>query len=111
MEKKIRDDLDAAEGRRLWDGDEEGEEDPLFLLLQQFGSLLRSEAFPSLLYARGEWVYEEGGKGSGSLFIFIVDVLRRLTDYVFFASFINVNVDIDIMAPPSLTNPAYLLFL
>ena len=50
MEKRIRDDLDAAEGRRLWDGD--GEEDPLFMLLQQFGSLLRSEAFPSLLYVR-----------------------------------------------------------
>ena len=26
MEKRIRDDLDAAEGRRLWDGEEEGEE-------------------------------------------------------------------------------------
>ena len=50
MEKRIRDDLEAAEGRRLWD--EEGEEDPLFMLLQQFGSLLRSEAFPSLLYVR-----------------------------------------------------------
>jgi hypothetical protein len=53
MEKRIRDDLDAAEGRRLWEGDEEGdEEDPLFMLLQQFGSLLRSEAFPALLYVR-----------------------------------------------------------
>ena len=47
-----RDDLDAAEGRRLWDREEEGEEDPLFMLLQQFGSLLRSEEFPSLLYVR-----------------------------------------------------------
>lgn len=51
MEKRIRDDLDAAEGRRLWD-EEGGEDDPLFMLLQQFGSLLRSEAFPSLLYVR-----------------------------------------------------------
>ena len=56
MEKRIRDDLDAAEGRRLWEEEgeeEEGEEeDPLFMLLQQFGSLLRMEAFPSLLYVR-----------------------------------------------------------
>lgn len=55
MEKRIRDDLEAAEGRRLWDDGEEQEqqeEDPLFMLLQQFGSLLRSEAFPSLLYVR-----------------------------------------------------------
>ena len=46
MEKRIQDVLDAAEG------EEEGKENPLFMLLQQFGSLLRSKAFPSLLYVR-----------------------------------------------------------
>ena len=56
LEKRIQDDLDTAEGRRLLsleEADGEGEEDPLFMLLQQFESLLRREAFPSLLRVRG----------------------------------------------------------
>ncbi|KAJ3498234.1 hypothetical protein NLJ89_g10247 [Agrocybe chaxingu] len=34
------------------DGTTDDEEDPYFMLLEQFGSLLRREAFPSLLYVR-----------------------------------------------------------
>lgn len=54
------DDFDNIEGWENWSDEEEAEggegehreDDPYFALLQQFGSLLRCEAFPSLLYVR-----------------------------------------------------------
>ena len=80
MEKRIRDDLDAAEGRRMWDGEEEREEDPLFMLLQQFGSFFQERGVSFAVvcegYELGEWAYEEGGMGAGFVFFaFVVDAL------------------------------------
>ena len=52
------------------------------MLLQQFGSLSRSDGVSFTVVCEGhewgEWVYEEGGKGSGFVFFtFVVDVIRR----------------------------------
>jgi len=46
LDKRLLDDLGLARGRDLDD------DSPLFMLLQQIGSLLREEAFPSLRYIR-----------------------------------------------------------
>ncbi len=52
LEKRLVGDADECMRRRRFGHHLEAEEDPYFMLLQQFGSLLREEAFPSLRYVR-----------------------------------------------------------
>lgn len=51
LEKRLVSDADEFMRRRRF-GHQDPEEFPYFMLLQQFGSLLRKEAFPSLKYVR-----------------------------------------------------------
>ena len=84
---------------------EEGDEDPLFMLLQQFGSLLRSEAFPSLLYVMdmsgaSGYMRRVGRVPASSSSLLSSTYPDGPPDYLFVASSINVSVDIDVMTPP-----------
>ncbi|KAF9031608.1 hypothetical protein BJ165DRAFT_1358244, partial [Panaeolus papilionaceus] len=87
LERRLRGDLGEAVGRRGGDVDEVGErgmslraalrlrglrEDPYFMLLQQFGSLLRREAFPGLLKVRdmspeSDWVRRVVARANGRI--------------------------------------------
>lgn len=52
LEKRLVGDADECMRRRRFGHHLEADEDPYFMLLQQFGSLLRAEAFPSLRHVR-----------------------------------------------------------
>ncbi|KAF8147478.1 hypothetical protein B0H34DRAFT_669518 [Crassisporium funariophilum] len=80
MEKRIGDDLEAAEGRRR--GRREREEDPLWALENQMGSLLDRTAFPNLRYIRdmswgSDLVRRTGMVGGGAFWRRVVERCRE----------------------------------
>jgi len=66
MERRLVGDADEAMRRERY-GNANHQEEPYFMLLEQFGSLLRKEAFPSLLYVRDMSVESDVMRRSGRM--------------------------------------------
>ena len=71
MEKRLRRDLEESRRRERYGyggyGGANGDRDAYFALLEQFGSLLRKEAFPSLLYVRDMSVESDVMRRTGKM--------------------------------------------